>query len=139
MLSLYEQNKAGTSSRMSDPSSSAGPSGRAKLMPSPQAPPSVKVHRNDTEIKMPKVIGGEEITEARSSLEEGQDMTVSRPTPLAMQIVGKGPFDSKVEADVEASGLRREARVVMEQQNSTVAQQHGVFVDALTTTACFTE
>ncbi|CAK9256981.1 unnamed protein product [Sphagnum jensenii] len=94
MLELYEQNKSGTGSRLSDPTSSAGPNNQLKGPATAQA--IMHGPANDQSSLLPATgktqsqevttmngfvdvqAGQGEFTEAQSSLEEGEDMAESK-------------------------------------------------------------
>lgn len=105
MLELYEQNKSATGSRMSDPSSSAGPYHKLKAMAasqaaaerapgtSPRGParPQVVVKSEHQEVKISSTQGAShvvtgEVTEAKSSLEDGEDIADSKPKSVALRV-----------------------------------------------------
>jgi hypothetical protein len=96
MLELYEQNKSGTGSRLSDPTSSAGPTNRLKGIVAAQTTTDGIPSANGQSHLLPATVttqsqelgtmsrfvdvhaGQREFTEARSSLEEGEDMAESK-------------------------------------------------------------
>jgi len=94
MLELYEQNKSGTGSRLSDPTSSAGPNNQLKGPATAQAtmhgpaneqsgllPATGKTQSQEVKTMNGFVdvqAGQGEFTEAQSSLEEGEDMAESK-------------------------------------------------------------
>lgn len=105
MLELYEQNKSATGSRMSDPSSSAGPYHKLKAMAasqaaaerapgtSPRGParPQAVVKSEHQEVKISSTqgvshVGTGEVTEAKSSLEDGEDIAESKPKIVALRV-----------------------------------------------------
>lgn len=105
MLELYEQNKSATGSRMSDPSSSAGPYHKLKAMaasqaaaerapgtsPSGPARPQAMVKSEHQEVKISSTqgvshVGTGEVTEAKSSLEDGEDIADSKPKIVASRV-----------------------------------------------------
>lgn len=105
MLELYEQNKSAIGSRMSDPSSSAGPYHKLKAMAasqaaaerapgtSPRGParPQAVVKSEHQEVKISSTqgashVGTGEVTEAKSSLEDGEDIADSKPKSVALRV-----------------------------------------------------
>jgi len=104
MLELYEQDKKGMSSRMSDPSSSTGPNtpkkGTASTdlpdvagCPCPVLPPGqMKPELLEDKKKYSKIVEAVtgDMTEAHSSLEEGENMAESKPATF--EIPGTAAF-----------------------------------------------
>lgn len=87
MLNLYEQSKPGNSSIMSDPVSSACANNQVKLVSAFEVLPQPKRYSKSVSEKafimetIKRVVAAE-ITEARSSLEEVEDIVGSRPKKL---------------------------------------------------------